>query len=45
MDKELFDDLVKSMEQMNEIVAGEREPSRIFEVEKDPTHVISALQA
>ena len=45
MDKELFDDLVKSTEQMNEIVAGEREPSRIFEVEKDPTYVISALQA
>lgn len=38
MDKELFDDLVKSMEQMNEIIAGEREPSRIFEVKPRPGH-------
>ncbi len=45
MDKELFDDLVESMEQMNEIAAGEREPSRIFEVEKDSIHVISVLKA
>jgi putative transcriptional regulator len=40
MDKELFDDLVKSMEQMNEIIAGEREPSRIFEVKPSRVQAI-----
>lgn len=30
MDKTLFAKLTKSMEQMNDIVAGEREPSREF---------------
>jgi len=40
VDKELFDDLVKSMEQMNEIIAGEREPSRIFEVKPSRVQAI-----
>lgn len=40
MDKELFDDLIKSMEQMNEIIAGEREPSRIFEVKPSRVQAI-----
>ena len=40
MDKELFDDLVKSMEQMNEIVAGEWEPSCIFEVKPSRVQAI-----
>lgn len=40
MDKELFDDQVKSMEQMNEIIAGEREPSRIFEVKPSRVQAI-----
>ncbi|MCP1675469.1 putative transcriptional regulator [Natronocella acetinitrilica] len=33
MDKELFDNLVESMQQMNEISRGEREPSREFTVD------------
>lgn len=40
MDKELFDDLVKSMEQMNEIIAGERDPSRIFDVKPSRVQAI-----
>lgn len=33
MNKKLFADLVESMEQMNEIVRGERAPSREFHVD------------
>jgi putative transcriptional regulator len=33
MNKKLFADLVESMKQMNEIVRGERAPSREFHVE------------
>lgn len=33
MEKELFDKLVESMQQMNEIVDGERSPSREFVVD------------
>nr|WP_019364535.1 helix-turn-helix domain-containing protein [Pseudomonas luteola] len=40
MDKGLFDDLVKSMEQMNEIIAGERDPSRIFDVKPSRVQAI-----
>ncbi len=31
MDKEIFDELIKSMHQMEEILKGEREPGRVFE--------------
>ena len=37
MDKQLFERLVESMHQMNEIVAGERSPSREFVV--DALHI------
>jgi putative transcriptional regulator len=43
MEKELFDDLVKSMEQMNEIISRKREPSRIFEVK--PSRVLAIRKA
>lgn len=33
MDKKLFDRLVESVNQMDEIVRGEREPSRLFHVD------------
>jgi putative transcriptional regulator len=33
MEKRLFDRLVESMEQMNEIESGAREPSRVFHVD------------
>ncbi len=33
MDKNLFDRLVESVNQMDEIVRGEREPSRVFHVD------------
>lgn len=33
MDKALFERLTKSMEKMNQIVDGKREPSRVFEVD------------
>lgn len=33
MDKKLFDRLVESMTQMNEIIVGERVPSREFVVD------------
>ena len=32
MNKKLFAELVESMQQMNEIDAGKRKPSRVFEV-------------
>lgn len=36
MDNQLFDRLTASMQQMNEIDAGKREPSRIAEVTPSP---------
>jgi putative transcriptional regulator len=42
MDKKLFSKLVDSMKEMNEITAGKRKPSRVFEV--DATSV-KALRA
>jgi hypothetical protein len=36
-----FDDLMESVQQMDEIHRGERQPSREFTV--DPSHVIQAL--
>ncbi|TDN49889.1 NadS family protein [Scandinavium goeteborgense] len=33
MDKVLFERLTKSMSEMNEIAKGEREPSRVFEID------------
>ncbi|WP_421356556.1 NadS family protein [Pseudocitrobacter faecalis] len=33
MDKALFERLAQSMAQMNEIVAGERKPSRVFHID------------
>jgi putative transcriptional regulator len=33
MDKKLFSKLVDSMKEMNEIAAGKRKPSRVFEVD------------
>lgn len=33
MDKALFERLTKSMEEMNDIADGTREPSRVFEVD------------
>lgn len=42
MNKKLFGELAESMKQMNEIVAGKRKPSRVFEVN---TESIKALRA
>jgi DNA-binding transcriptional regulator YiaG len=33
MDKALFERLAQSMSEMNEIAKGEREPSRVFEID------------
>jgi putative transcriptional regulator len=42
MNKKLFADLVESMEEMNEIAAGKRKASRVFEVS---TESIKELRA
>jgi len=42
MDKKLFGELVESMTQMNEIIRGERAPSREFHV---TAHAVKKIQA
>jgi hypothetical protein len=39
MDKKLFADLVKSMRQHNEIIAGARKPARATKVDAQSTRV------
>jgi putative transcriptional regulator len=42
MDKQLFADLVESMQQHNEILAGTRKPARIAKVDAQSTKVLRA---
>jgi len=39
MDKALFEDLLQSVKEMNQIVRGEMPPSRVFVVESDGLNV------
>lgn len=42
MDKKLFNELVESMTQMNEIIRGDRQPSRVFHIDADTVKDIRA---
>jgi putative transcriptional regulator len=42
MDKKLFDDLVESMLQQNEVIAGTRKPARITTVDAQSIKVLRA---
>jgi putative transcriptional regulator len=42
MDKKLFDDLVESMQQHNEVIAGTRKPARVTKVDAQSIKVLRA---